>query len=404
MESSPRRIGHRILQVGGHPGQGRESRKALQSINNALDAYELRIHTKDWALAQYNRGRIYLFRVNGDKSENVAQAIYSFRNSLNAFSRDGDPRRHLLVEQALGEELVMQRDWTAASEAYADARATFDLVFGEGLNELEATTLIKNVRSLFVDASYVAAQQGDPGLALEILDQGKARLLAVALKQQFLDLTPEERTRLQALRLETREWIQRATHAEGAEGTAALEKVASLRRELLALVQRTSASQVQESLATALSLDTRSVVVAPVVTKIGAKILVATRSANQLEVSAFEVPDLTTHNLDLLIRGERKDGQIGGWLDAYSIQYLPAFQKALRYREWIAAIESIGPDLWRLFAGTLAKELNGRGIGAGARLIVLPTGALGLLRLDWRKILKRAVALARSIRSLKRQV
>jgi CHAT domain-containing protein len=46
------------------------------------------------------------------------------------------------------------------------------------------------------------------------------------------------------------------------------------------------------------------------------------------------------------------------------------------------AIEEIGPKLWSLFAGTLDAELKAAGVKDGARLIVLPQGALGLLPLD----------------------
>src|SRR5262249_50107790 len=66
---------------------------------------------------------------------------------------------------------------------------------------------------------------------------------------------------------------------------------------------------------------------------------------------------------------------------AYAVQYLPQPARQMRYHAWIGAIEAIGPDLWRLFAGALDRHLAAHGVKPGARLIVLPTGALGVLPL-----------------------
>ena len=49
---------------------------------------------------------------------------------------------------------------------------------------------------------------------------------------------------------------------------------------------------------------------------------------------------------------------------------------------WLAAIGGIGPKLWTLFAGKLDAALKEAGVKNGTRLIVLPTGALGLLPLE----------------------
>ena len=52
------------------------------------------------------------------------------------------------------------------------------------------------------------------------------------------------------------------------------------------------------------------------------------------------------------------------------------------FSAWLAAIDGIGPKLWTLFAGQLDAALKQAGVKHGARLIVLPTGALGLLPLE----------------------
>ncbi len=48
---------------------------------------------------------------------------------------------------------------------------------------------------------------------------------------------------------------------------------------------------------------------------------------------------------------------------------------------WMAAIDGLGPDLWRLLGARLDAALKRAGVRAGARLVWLPTGALGILPL-----------------------
>ena len=68
-------------------------------------------------------------------------------------------------------------------------------------------------------------------------------------------------------------------------------------------------------------------------------------------------------------------GRSTGWLAAYAHQDDDP-------EGWKQAIEEIGPKLWSLFAGALEAELKAAGVKDGARLIVLPQGALGLLPLE----------------------
>jgi CHAT domain-containing protein len=117
-------------------------------------------------------------------------------------------------------------------------------------------------------------------------------------------------------------------------------------------------------------------IVAPLITKVGGKVLLVTRSKDSPNLSVIDLPDLTTSGMNEIMNGHADDSKTIGWLGAYKLQ-----DQLTHYSEWIAAIETIGPDLWRLFAGALANELAARGVRHGARLIMLPTGALGLLPL-----------------------
>ena len=58
-----------------------------------------------------------------------------------------------------------------------------------------------------------------------------------------------------------------------------------------------------------------------------------------------------------------------------------------RWPEWLAAVGDLGPELWRLFGARLDAALKERGVKPGARLVWLPTGALGILPLGLAKTL-----------------
>src|SRR5262249_1872630 len=92
-------------------------------------------------------------------------------------------------------------------------------------------------------------------------------------------------------------------------------------------------------------------------------------------ISTAEFPDLTSDTLQALLRQAGEGGQSTGWLVDYGLQRTDL-------KAWLAAISGIGPKLWALFAGKLDAALKQAGVKDGARLIVLPAGALGLLPLD----------------------
>jgi len=71
---------------------------------------------------------------------------------------------------------------------------------------------------------------GDAPGALNLLSEGRARLMAVALRQQSLNLPPEKLAQLTKLKAEIRDWSPRA-EAKGEEGASALEHLVSLRQE-----------------------------------------------------------------------------------------------------------------------------------------------------------------------------
>ena len=103
--------------------------------------------------------------------------------------------------------------------------------------------------------------------------------------------------------------------------------------------------------------------------------MIVTAADGVPSISVAEFPDLTSDELQALLRSTDAAGQASGWLVDYDRQQTAP-------KAWLAAIGGIGPKLWTLFAGKLDAALKQAGVKHGARLIVLPTGALGLLPLE----------------------
>ena len=87
---------------------------------------------------------------------------------------------------------------------------------------------------MFAEAAYTAAEIGDRGAASRHLQAavGEARLMAVALRDQTLDLPPEKRARHAALKIEIHEQKRLAETTRGVEGARALQQLSEFWREL----------------------------------------------------------------------------------------------------------------------------------------------------------------------------
>lgn len=368
--------------IRGNRGENLEA--AIKGYDAALTVRTREAMPREWAEAQHNLAAAYRLRIQGDRTANLQTAVKALEASLTVLTRDALPRQHLRTGRQLGEVLLDQGDWRAAGAALASARDAFLMLFGEGLQETEARDLIAEAGPLFAQAAFAAIERGEVETAWSLMSEGKARLLAVALRQQTLDLSPDKRRRLDALRTSIREISRTYETAAGQERASLLDKLFAQRQELLTLVQAAGAKGGKETggdvLATS-AVPAGGVIVAPVITSRGAKLLVLAASTKGKPLTIVDLPGLTTAQVDKLMRGDGTVGASGGWLGAFNVQYLPSDQLNARIGEWTGAVENIGREIWRLFAARLDAALQERGVKQGSRVVWVPTGSLGLLPL-----------------------
>jgi len=380
---------------------------AIGAYQEALTAHTQEDFPEEWADIQTDLGVAYSDRLKGEHQANLDLAVAAYRSAVAMLSAvEASPHDHLRTNRLLGEALLEKREWHAARAAFAAGREAFALLFREGVNEAEARDLLDRAGPLFAGAAYAAAEAGDREGALTLVNEGKARLLSVKLRQ-LLNVPPDKRARYDMLIAQIRELSRLVDATRGRERAEALERLIALRNELNEFVE---GFQIRERPGDAIAAA-RAVVsdggalVAPIVTKLGTKVLIVTAAS---EIGTFDLARLTSARLEAIAFGE-VPGVLGGWRAQYEkslrlawllrwIQQYESWRKTLpivlfdaQYKEykeefarlnaeWRNAIEEIG-DLGRFFVGDLQAALAGLGVRPGARLIFMPTGALGHLPL-----------------------
>src|SRR5262249_14114043 len=168
-------------------------------------------------------GMAYSERIRGDRAENKKRSIAYLEAALSYFTREAFPRDHLRVARSLGFVLLEAREWRKAGAANGSAREAFQLLFGQGLEEAEARDLVTQAGPLFSEAALAAIEQGETEIALALASEGKARLLAVALKLEGLELPVDKRSRLDELRAAVRVQERAVEATQGMDRAGALD-------------------------------------------------------------------------------------------------------------------------------------------------------------------------------------
>ena len=364
--------------------QADNQEKAIAHLQAALTVFTREEYPREWATAQRGLGDVLADRVRGEPGDNRAKATAAYEAALSVLTRDAFPLQHMETARSLARNFMEAREWQKAGPVHASAREAFLLLFGQGLGEAETRALIAEAGPLFAEAAFAAVQRGEAEAALELASEGRARLLAVAMKLQALDLPADARRRLDELRAAIRAEQHAADGAHGVERAAALEKLAGSRQALLGLIRSGTAGDGKAEAAVArvrkVLGQEGGAVVMPIVTGLGGKLVVVTAVGGGTRASIVDLPDLTPERLAGVLVGT-EPGKPAGWIAAYFINYLDGEERSRRWPEWTAAIDGLGPQLWRLLAGRLHAALREGGVKTGTRVFWLPSGWLGILPL-----------------------
>lgn len=77
--------------------------QAIFHFKQALKVFSREAHPEEWAATQKNLGNTYMRRIKGDRNENLEQARYYLRQSLEVYTREADPDTWARVQLNLGD-------------------------------------------------------------------------------------------------------------------------------------------------------------------------------------------------------------------------------------------------------------------------------------------------------------
>ena len=364
----------------GRPGQDLDN--AIAAFRDALQYYTPASDLEKWAVAQNNLGVALRRRRSGNRARNLENAFRAHEAVLTVLSPSQLPRQHMRAALASGHIESARGRWKSAGDYYRSAMATSEILFGLGLNRAEAKGEIGDATDLFDSAAFAAIQRNELKQALSILDSGRARLLRAAMGLNALKLSPERRKLLDQTRAKIQRLEQSIVRYAGRERRNAVEKLEALRSSIAKILAGQANTHLQQNLAATsvpVLMTHYDAIAVPVITRYGASLILATNGASGPQLSAVKLGQVTTQNLDRVLHGGREGGKFDGWLKAYTINNLPEREKIAHRARWLRAINGIGAQLNQLVAQALVDELKRRDLKAGASVLWLPQGGLGLL-------------------------
>lgn len=374
-------------------GATTDKRNAIAYYERAIALIDASTMPYEHGIAQMGIGNLYLdWYINDWDAAHLRRAYAHFFRALESFY--SFPALSQRVRLNIATAHFFERAWEKAYQA-------FDQIISHGLAELRATVseagqrgAIAETAEVYGRAAYCLLAMTPPNYteAFRTLEAGKTRLLAESLALENLDLSalPEDhsalREQIESLRAEIsqHEGVLRQAQISARSDAAAIrsifEQLTTKRQTLNALLAQVrdvlpnallSAPRVAEILA---AIPADAVLVAPVVTLVGAKCFVIPGGTR--EISADHILDLPElHDISLWAQLGNKPSFLNteaSWLEA-----MHAY-KTNQIAKWRQLAKPILAWLWQVLMGPLAAYLAGL---PQRRVLLMPSSGLQLLPL-----------------------
>lgn len=430
-----------------HRGIASDIDIAIQAYEDAVR--EERMINSQAAL-QMKLGMAYRARVNGDRPTNLKRSLAALIESVRVRRQHTFPLLQLLLTQSqIARTRFELGDLSGAEAGYDEAIESFYLYLGYHVLQSQKDSAVVRGAPVFADAAFVALSAGKHDRAVDLLSRGKAILPALYfLKERTLRDAPLTRAQYISLRAKLTELARAQAQLKDkpagdndlssqlwAETYRTEQEARKLilpeigeesfrhRQDLYALLEelsvpapanatwkeRVERESKHEELDRLKQLTKKAVdtvigeeapgskiarehvpdggaIVMPMLSAMGGRILILTRSGNDLKVTILKPEGFNdnalarTFGIARLRRpapeGSPKVPQATTYFEKASLQH---FAEVQGFGEWHAALLEVGSDLWSSFVKDLDAGLMSLGVKEGSRIIIIPSGALGLL-------------------------
>jgi CHAT domain-containing protein/tetratricopeptide (TPR) repeat protein len=368
-----------------------------------------------WATAHHVLARAFLQRAAGKPDENVRCAIRHFRLSLRVWTRDADPLQWAEITQQLAsawtwlpddprsggravagyqralevftEALPVQhrrtlrnlaqlhyerQQWPRAVDAYRRAIRAGVAMLGDAFTPGGRRAQAAELSRMVPLAAHALLRMGRLAAGLELMEEGKARLMAEALAPGDADPAAREAVRALEAELAAYDPLQEAPRARRLR-----ERLHAARADLRAAAARRPGTRLRAAEILRLA-GPGECLVAPLLTPFGCGVFVLPHGMTRIrpdDVPWIDAPDLF----------ERlQPGQV--WRPDAPREEQTWLQDFVRWRAgtpeharpaWEAALDRLLQRLWALM-GPVCARLRGTGTHT---LVILPQGGLQLLPL-----------------------
>lgn len=328
-----------------------------------------------------DRARLDLPNRSEEAMQYLTLASEAMRDVLSVHTPETDAREHLTTAVQLGSCHIWRRDWEAAAAAFASAGVAADRLLGDlETCESEVRDALRALGDLSTAGPFVEVINGRLLHSLELLEVGRARLLAKALKLTSLPLPDDKRVTLNDLLQKISIQERDLTAPNLIDRTTPLDEAVRLRREFSEILAKLDSSVISPTVDTRQLLtevtSEGAAVVVPLLTDAGGRILIGYSAGGDVTLEVAATNDVITLEQGIF-RTHVREGW-PGWLDAYK-ELVESRRPDLD--RWDRILEATAESLGELIATPILHELNAPELDC-TRLDILPQGPLGLLPLN----------------------
>jgi CHAT domain-containing protein len=369
--------------------------QAIHHFNEALRVFTYSDLPTDWATTQNSLAVAYNTSIVGNRAENLERAIHHFNEALRVFTFENFPLQWTIIQNNLAALHFDEQHWQDAYNIYRHVVVTAKQLLAEAPNDAARQNAVSESAMAYLCGAYAAVQLQQFDIALQLLEAGKARLLAetLALGDANLgQLADDERQHLQSLRGQVQDLdyeyrLPADTPMRRAERSisADLRQTRSDLRDLIAKLQQTYPDFMPEGLPIAhlLSLIPQGgALVALLFTSAGSAIFVIPQGVKT--VSAEHVILLNDFNLGDLYDLTRGTEAKHGWIrHHFDYRFHNSDLETL-----FDSIETTTHRLWDILVSKIYDKLVSLAIPQQARILFMPQGDSHVLPIHaaWRMV------------------
>jgi len=168
---------------------GENIEQSIQRLQQVLEVRTRQTLPQDWAETQNNLAIAYTSRIQGERADNIQQAIHHYEQALEVYTL-ALPANCLRAARALGNLAFEQGLWKLARESYKEAFDARDMLLHDSLTRASKQTELGEAQNLPPRAAYAHVQCDDVEGAIEVLEKGRAQLLRESLERRWLEELP----------------------------------------------------------------------------------------------------------------------------------------------------------------------------------------------------------------------